>query len=422
MEVQNPNSGQTTVSWTATTRFSKIVKQSVGQLATGDCITVTGTASKSSKNTIAARSISVVPATASGMCTGRTGGSGGAFGGPGGPGGQGGPGGSFRTGQANGGTPPSFRGGTPPSFGGSSRRFGARRRRVRDREGDRREGFDYLGVGCQHQPGVLRTDQGLHLEELEDSKNAKAAAPKTQKLTITTSGSTALSATQSAASSDLAVGDCVSAFGPAAANGSVTATTVRITSTGGSTCTRLRRRAGSGSSAVVRERAPAVAVPRSIPGWGRAGHRRAVIAGALVLVVLLGGGAAAWATTGAGSSGGYRVATVARADIGQSLTVVGAVQPVNDSSAAFQVAGKVATVTATPGEIVSAGQTLGTLDTTALSESVSSAQSTVNAAEAKLVQDESSQSTAASSTPEPRRPRRRQRRPAGGPPPLHRAP
>jgi hypothetical protein len=35
----------------------------------------------------------------------------------------------------------------------------------------------------------------------------------------------------------LAVGDCVSAFGPASTTGAVTATTVRITSTGGKTCT-----------------------------------------------------------------------------------------------------------------------------------------------------------------------------------------
>jgi hypothetical protein len=35
----------------------------------------------------------------------------------------------------------------------------------------------------------------------------------------------------------LAVGDCVSAFGSASTTGAVTATTVRITSTGGKTCT-----------------------------------------------------------------------------------------------------------------------------------------------------------------------------------------
>ena len=54
---------------------------------------------------------------------------------------------------------------------------------------------------------------------------------------MTTSGSTTVTATQAAAATDLAVGDCVSAFGPAASNGAVSASTVRITSTGGTSCT-----------------------------------------------------------------------------------------------------------------------------------------------------------------------------------------
>ena len=55
MEVQNANSGQTTVSWTPTTQFSKNVTETVSSLAPGDCVTATGTASKKSKTTIAAR-------------------------------------------------------------------------------------------------------------------------------------------------------------------------------------------------------------------------------------------------------------------------------------------------------------------------------------------------------------------------------
>ena len=117
-----------------------------------------------------------------------------------------------------------------------------------------------------------------------------------------------------------------------------------------------------------------------------------------MLIVVLGGGAAAWAAASSGNSG-YRMATVTRADIGQSMTIVGTVQPVNDASASFQVAGQVATVSATVGQQVTAGQSLGTLDTTSLSESVSSAQSTLNSDEAKLAQDESSQSASTSSTP-----------------------
>ena len=53
---RTPARGQTTVNWTGTTTFSKTVTESVGSFAVGDCVTVTGTASKKSKTTIAARS------------------------------------------------------------------------------------------------------------------------------------------------------------------------------------------------------------------------------------------------------------------------------------------------------------------------------------------------------------------------------
>jgi multidrug efflux pump subunit AcrA (membrane-fusion protein) len=154
--------------------------------------------------------------------------------------------------------------------------------------------------------------------------------------------------------------------------------------------------------------ASAVAVPASVtvplsvadarvrarPGGGRG---RTVIGALVVAVVLLAGGAAAWSAESSGNSG-YRMAKVVRASVAQSLAVVGTVEPVSDASAAFQVSGQVATITATVGEQVSAGQSLGTLDTASLSETVSSDQSTVDADEAKLSEDEASE-TAAASTP-----------------------
>jgi HlyD family secretion protein len=90
--------------------------------------------------------------------------------------------------------------------------------------------------------------------------------------------------------------------------------------------------------------------------------------------------------------------TVTRADIADTLTVVGSVAPVNQAAAAFQVGGKVTSVSVTPGSQVTAGETLGTLDTTALSETVASDQSAVNADEAKLAEDEANQSGTGSST------------------------
>jgi hypothetical protein len=68
------------------------------------------------------------------------------------------------------------------------------------------------------------------------SKSKKPVTPKTETLKVTTSSSTPVDTTQSVASSALAVGDCVSAFGPSASNGSVTATDVHIISTGGGSC------------------------------------------------------------------------------------------------------------------------------------------------------------------------------------------
>jgi HlyD family secretion protein len=132
-------------------------------------------------------------------------------------------------------------------------------------------------------------------------------------------------------------------------------------------------------------------------GWGRSGHRRAVLIGGLVFAIIIGGGVAAFAAV-SGSTTGYRMADVTRADIATALTVVGSVAPVSEAAPAFQVGGKVTSVTVTPGSPVTAGQTLGTLDTTALGETVSSDESTLSADEAKLAEDEANESSASSNS------------------------
>jgi multidrug efflux pump subunit AcrA (membrane-fusion protein) len=90
------------------------------------------------------------------------------------------------------------------------------------------------------------------------------------------------------------------------------------------------------------------------------------------------------------------MAEVTRSDVATTLTVVGNIAPVNEAAVAFQVGGKVTSVSVTPGAQVTAGETLGTLDTTALSETVSSDESTLSADEAKLAQDEANQSSSGS--------------------------
>ncbi len=228
MEVQNPTTGQTTVSWTTSTQFSKTVSESVGALAAGDCVTVTGTPSKSSKTTIAARSITVRGPSSTGSCSVGPGSSGtsagGAFAGPGGF--------NFRRGG------PGSTSGTRPSFpAGSAHRFaGLASIAIASGKVTGVSGSTVSVSGSDITPGSFRT-KASSSKSSKSSKTSKPAAPKTENLKITTSGSTTLSSTQSAAATDLAVGDCVTALGPAATNGAVTATTVRITSTGGATCT-----------------------------------------------------------------------------------------------------------------------------------------------------------------------------------------
>ena len=227
--------------------------------------------------------------------------------------------------------------GTRPSFpAGSARRFagGLELHRHRVGQGHRRQRLDGLRVGRRH--FARGASPRPKSSSSKSSKTAKPVAPKTENLKITTSGSTTLTSTQSAAATDLAVGDCVTAFGPAATNGAVTATTVRITSTGGASCTGGFGgggffRGGGGGASRRRQCLVLPAPVGAVPGTGAPSS-----SGAIVLIVVLGGGAAAWAAASSGNSG-YRMATVTRADIGQSMTVVGTVEPVNDASASFQV-------------------------------------------------------------------------------------
>jgi multidrug efflux pump subunit AcrA (membrane-fusion protein) len=131
---------------------------------------------------------------------------------------------------------------------------------------------------------------------------------------------------------------------------------------------------------------------RAVTGRRRSARRPLVIGIAAVAVVLVIGGATAFAVSDSGNSG-YRMAKVIRTSIENNLDVVGTVEPVNDASSSFQVSGQVATVTATVGQKVTAGQILATLDTTALSEAVASARSSLESDDAKLTQDEDSQTS-----------------------------
>jgi multidrug efflux pump subunit AcrA (membrane-fusion protein) len=138
-------------------------------------------------------------------------------------------------------------------------------------------------------------------------------------------------------------------------------------------------------------------VDATAAGWRRHVRRPVVIGAIAVIGVLVIGGATAWAAGGSGSSG-YRTATVVRTSIAQRLDVIGTVEPVSDASPAFQVGGKVTSVNVAVGDTVTAGETLATLDPTALTQAVSSAQSTVESDQAKLAEDEDGETSTAATT------------------------
>ncbi|HXB38356.1 MAG TPA: DUF5666 domain-containing protein [Acidimicrobiales bacterium] len=237
MEVQNPSSGQTTVNWTSSTQFSKTVTEAVSAITVGDCVTATGTASKKSKTTVAARDLSVSMPNSSGACVGtstngargsnigiRPGGTAGGF--------------QFRSGSAGG--PPGGGGGFPKGASPGNFRRQLANLSIASGKVTAVSASTLTISGISVSPGSFpKTSQ---------SKSKKPPTPKVQTLKVTTSSSTPVSATQSAASTDLAVGDCVNAFGPAATNGSVTASTVRITLPVGGSCTGgfFKRTNGSG--------------------------------------------------------------------------------------------------------------------------------------------------------------------------------
>jgi hypothetical protein len=228
MEVQSASAGQTTVNTTASTTFSQTLAAAQSAVAVGECLTVTGTPAKSSKTTIAARSVSISQPSSSGTCTA---GAGGAFGRGGFPG---------RGAQGGGGFPG---GGTRPP-GGFAGRGGASGRGAFAGGSFAFANGKVTAVSGSSvsMSGTLRSGFG------QAAKNKKASTPKTQKLTVTLSKSTTLSETQSTSFSALAVGDCVNAFGQTGSTGAVTAATVNIRSTGGQTCSTGFRPGGFGGA------------------------------------------------------------------------------------------------------------------------------------------------------------------------------
>ncbi len=226
MEVQSQITGQVTVSWTTSTKFIQTVDVPASSVAVGDCVTVTGSTAKKTK-VVTAKMVTVSQPT-SGKCLGGFG-VGGASGGGFPGGGSGAPrngGGGFRTGSG-GGPPGGFSG------GGSGGAIRSRLANIGFAGGTvtavTSTSLKVSGFSSASFPSIPRSTK---------AKSAKAKRPaiKATPVTVSLSTSTTYKENQSAAASALAVGDCVTAAGPANSTGAVTASSIQITSTGGQSC------------------------------------------------------------------------------------------------------------------------------------------------------------------------------------------
>src|SRR5689334_3365400 len=127
------------------------------------------------------------------------------------------------------------------------------------------------------------------------------------------------------------------------------------------------------------------------PAGRRRWPRRAVPVAVVVLVVGGIAGTRAFATGGNGPA--YRLGSVTRGSVTQTLTLGGTVRKVSQASTSFTQSGTVRSVAVAVGDQVHAGQTLATLDPTALRRAVIAAEATLAQAKATLATDEGSAAT-----------------------------
>ena len=116
------------------------------------------------------------------------------------------------------------------------------------------------------------------------------------------------------------------------------------------------------------------------PWW----RRRSRITVAVVIVIALIASTALAARAFGSDSPAYVTATVARHDVDALLTGVATIEPVAQSSVAFPVAGTVSAVDVALGDTVSIGETLASLDTQSLTDTLHEKQAALAQAELTL--------------------------------------
>lgn len=221
IEVQNPAVGQVTVSWTPTTTFSQPVTVPSTQLAEGDCVTVAS--SKTKKNAPLAATTVVLQPSVGGSCArlfSRANG-------PKSPG----PGGLVGTGPVTHGT--FHRGGFPQGRSGSTRfqilNSHLASGQVISISGSTFEVKGVVPVPATHKSKAERVSKR--------SKERPGVKLKTVRTKVTFSPSTQFTMVEPASASNLAVGVCATALGPADQTGAITASTISLHPAPPSGCT-----------------------------------------------------------------------------------------------------------------------------------------------------------------------------------------
>src|SRR4051812_21968850 len=134
----------------------------------------------------------------------------------------------------------------------------------------------------------------------------------------------------------------------------------------------------------------------SLAARRRARRRRIVVLGTVGAVVLVAaGGSVALAVTG-DADARYRTVASERAGVEQLIDSIGTLASATRRDASFSVAGPVASVDVSVGQVVAAGDTLATLDTEALQDAVDAAQADLASAQQQLSDDLDSQTSSSS--------------------------
>ena len=218
LEVQNTSTGQTTVTYTPTTTFTQTVPGSLSDVVVGGCISAFsipahGTSAPASTTPSATAPVDATTVSITQPVNGSC---------------RGGFGGGFARPAGGSGHFPGASSGTTP--GGGTRPPGAARR-----------GF---GGGAS---GSVTAVSGSTITVQEINPSTKATVDRT----VVVSATTTFTQVVSAQATDLAVGLCVRAIGPADSTGAVTATSIGISTPGPNGCTAGfagRGRFGGGSA------------------------------------------------------------------------------------------------------------------------------------------------------------------------------